>query len=188
MIVSRCLLLSGLLFGLSIATDVSADGLELNQGESTIDFVGSKSDGKHKGGFLKFKVDATPNFEDPAKSSISIEIDAKSIWSDDDKLTNHLKSPDFFDVRNNPTITFESSKIVPKDKDGDKATADITGKMMMLGKTVEIEVPIEAEVTDGAVEMTASFTIDRTKWGMTYGKGKIDNDVKIKVKMLFKRQ
>ncbi len=59
--------------------------------------------------------------------------------------------------------------------------------MTMLGKTVEIEIPIEAEVSDTTVELTADFTIDRTKWGMTYGQGKIDNDVKVKVSFTLKR-
>lgn len=173
--------------GLTLGASVSADELTLEKSSSTIDFVGSKPEGKHKGGFNKFKADVSANFDDPTKSSLAIEIDARSIWSDDDKLTNHLKSPDFFDVRNNPTITFESTKITPKEKEGNKASADITGKMTMLGKTVEIEIPIEAEVSDTTVELTADFTIDRTKWGMTYGQGKIDNDVKVKVSFTLKR-
>jgi polyisoprenoid-binding protein YceI len=177
-----------LLFSLPIAlclTPVSAAGLSLVPGDSEINFVGSKPDGKHKGGFTKFTVDAHAD-EDPAKSSIAVEIDAKSIWSDDEKLTNHLKSPDFFDVRNNPTITFESTKVTPGDKEGDHATGTITGKMTMLGKTVEIEVPIEAEMTEQSIAITAEFTIDRTKWGMTYGQGKIENDVKVNLKFVFK--
>ena len=183
---ARSVLAVTILFGSSVAL-LSAEELTLAAGDSSIDFVGSKADGKHKGGFNKFKIDADANWEDPSKSSISVEIDAKSIWSDNDKLTNHLKSPDFFDVRNNPTITFESTKVEPGGRDGDKVTGKISGKWTMIGKTVEVEVPISAVVTEDSVEMEADFSIDRTKWGMTYGQGKIDNDVKVKVKFMFKR-
>jgi polyisoprenoid-binding protein YceI len=184
--VLRFSLLVGLVLGFNLAPAESVE-LTLVAGDSEINFVGSKPDGKHKGGFTKFTVNADANFEEPTQSSLAVEIDAKSLWSDDDKLSNHLKSPDFFDVRNNPKITFESTKIVPGEDGGEKGTATITGEWTMLGKTVEVEVPVEAEVTEQSIEMTADFTIDRTKWGMTYGQGKIDNKVKVEVKFVFKR-
>jgi polyisoprenoid-binding protein YceI len=181
-------LLFALFAGFVIASDhdsVSADELSLVPEKSTIDFVGSKPEGKHKGGFKKFDSAAIANFDDPSRSTINIQFDAKSIWSDDEKLTNHLKSPDFFDVRKYPAITFESTEIVPGE--GEEKTAKIKGDMQMLGKSVAIEVPIKATVTEETVEITAEFTIDRTKWGMTYGQGKIDNEVKITAKLHFKR-
>ncbi len=166
----------------------TAEQLNAVESESTIKFVGSKADGKHEGGFNKFTVNAEADFQDASKSSISFEIDAKSIWSDNDKLTNHLKSPDFFDVRNNPTITFESTEIVPGEAKEGKAKGTVKGKMTMIGKTVEVEIPITAEVNEDALHLKAEFSIDRTKWGMTYGQGKINNDVEIKVDIAFKRE
>ncbi len=53
------------------------------------------------------------DFGDPSKSSLNIDIDADSLFSDNEMLTNHLKNPDFFDVRKYPTITFESTSIEP---------------------------------------------------------------------------
>jgi polyisoprenoid-binding protein YceI len=162
-----------------------ADDLRLVADQSSIEFVGSKPDGKHKGGFRKFDVAALANFDDPRRSTLNIQIDATSIWSDNDKLTNHLKNPDFFDVRKYPAITFESREIIPIE--GDTPGATIKGDMQMLGKSVELEIPIKATVTDQAVEVTTEFTIDRTKWGMDYGQGKIDNEVKITAKLTLQR-
>lgn len=162
-----------------------ADELSLVHEKSTIDFVGSKPEGKHKGGFKKFESAAIANFDEPSRGSLNIQIDAKSLWSDDEKLTNHLKSPDFFDVRKHPAITFESTEIVPGETE--QPTAIIKGDLQMLGKSVAIEVPIKASVTEEFVEVIADFTIDRTKWGMSYGQGKIDNEVKITAKLHFNR-
>ncbi len=50
----------------------------------------------------------------------------------------------------------------------------------MLGKTVETKVPVKVAMPDdNTVELTATFKIDRTKWGMTYGEGKVNKDVEL---------
>ncbi len=156
--------------------------LKLNKEKSKITFVGKKSDGKHEGGFKEFKTEAKADLENPDKSSIEIEIDTTSLFSDDENLTNHLKNPDFFDVRKHPKITFESTKIEHTD-DG----ATITGKLKMLDKTVEVKVSAKTEMSEKEIKLVADFKIDRTKWGMTFGKGKINEEVEIKAVLLFDR-
>lgn len=169
-----------------LSSPASAVELTLVADQSKINFVGSKPDGKHEGGFKEFEVIADANFEEAAQSSLKIQINTASLWSDNSKLTSHLKNPDFFNVRKFPTITFESTEIIPAgDEKEHKAT--VKGEMNMLGKSVAIDVPIKANVTEEYVEMTAEFKIDRTKWGMNYGQGKIDNDVKISVEFVLKR-
>ena len=169
-----------LVFGVQLP---AAESLELNPKESKIEFVGSKPDGKHDGGFRKFEAEAVADFEETSHSSLKIAIDATSLWSDNTKLTNHLKNPDFFDVRKYPAITFESTKVVP----GDEGKATIVGKMKMLDKVVDVEIPVSAEATERQLTLNADFSIDRTKWGMSYGEGKIDNEVKIKAHLVFMR-
>lgn len=157
--------------------------LKLNAEKSKISFVGKKADGQHEGGFKKFTVKADADFEAPEKSSVNIEIDTASLWADDPKLEGHLKSADFFDIRKYPKIKFESTKIVH----GEEGKAEIIGKLTLLGKTNELKVPVTAEVTEETVHMQADFKLDRTKWGMNYGVGKVDNDVQVKVDFLFAR-
>jgi polyisoprenoid-binding protein YceI len=168
---------------LAVGALQAAEPLTLDAKNSTIEFVGKKSDGQHKGGFKKFTVDATADHEDPTKGTLKIEIDAASLWSDADNLTNHLKNPDFFDVRKHPKITFVATKIA---KEGEKK-GTITGDLTMLGKTVSITVPAEATTTEKTIELTTAFTIDRTKWGMTYGEGKVNNEVDVTAKLVFLR-
>lgn len=141
--------------------------------KSKIDFVGKKADGEHKGGFKKITGSALVDHDNPDQGSIKLEIDTASIWSDNDKLTAHLQNPDFFNVRKYPKITFESTEI----EHTGEGTGVITGKLTMLDKTVETKVPVKAKLTDDGLKLNATFKIDRTKWGMTYGEGKVLNDV-----------
>ncbi|MEI8211755.1 MAG: YceI family protein [Planctomycetota bacterium] len=160
----------------------SAEALKLNKEKSKVEFVGKKTDGSHKGGFKEFTVDAKADTDSPDKSTINIEIDTESLWSDDAKLTEHLKNPDFFNVRKYPKIKFESTKI---EVDGESAT--ITGKLTMLDQTSEIKVPVKVNMSETSIALIADFKLDRTKFGMGYGKGKIDDQVEISAELKFDR-
>ncbi len=163
--------------------NVRAEDLKLDAEKSTIEFVGSKTDGKHTGGFKKFSVNAKADHDNPEKSEIVIEIETDSIYSDDNNLTQHLKNPDFFNVRKFPTIKFQSKKIALVGEDG----AEITGVLTMLDKDVEVTIPVKVQMTEDTLTMKTEFKIDRTKWGMNYGQGKINNEVEISSTMVFNR-
>lgn len=160
---------------LAPALSIAAD-YPLNDKNTTVKFVGSKPKGKHDGGFRSVTGTASVDKGDLATLKISIDIDTTSLYSDNEKLTKHLKSPDFFGVESNPKAKFVSTK-VEKSGDGYKITGDLT----MLGKTKSINFPATLAVGADGLTITSSFTIDRTQWGMTYGQGKVDNDVKLTV-------
>ncbi len=183
MMVHRFLLATGLLMALT-AGAASAEGLELAADQSKIDFTGTKPDGKHDGGFKKFDAVADINPSNPLDGSLVIEIDTTSLWSDNEKLTNHLKNPDFFDVRKFPKIKFESIEMKPGKE---RNQGIMKAKMTMLGKTQEVEMPLTCVVDGSLVKLTSDFKIDRTRWGMTYGQGRVDNDVAIRATLVFKQ-
>src|SRR5205823_6489621 len=72
---------------------------------SSIDFVGSKVTRSHNGGFKKFSGQLKVAGSKLANAGNKVEIDTSSIWTDTDRLTGHLKTPDFFDVGQFPTAT-----------------------------------------------------------------------------------
>lgn len=160
-----------------------AETWTLNAEKSKIDFVGKKPEGAHKGGFKSFKAEAKADLQNPQEGSLKLEIQTDSLWSDDAKLTEHLKNPDFFDVRKYPKITFESTAIEAASEDDVK----LVGKLTMLDKTVEIKVPCKAVLGEGTAELRTEFKLDRTKFGMSYGKGKINDEVEIVATLSFKR-
>ena len=143
---------------------------------TTIEFVGSKQDGKHTGGFKKLKGSVTVDPEKMADAKVEVEIDTTSLHSDAAGLTQHLKGPDFFNVKKHPTAKFVSTKV-----SGDPAAFTMTGKLTLLGKTKEVSIPVKVSSEGDVHTLTGETTIDRTEFGMTYGKGKIDDKVAIKI-------
>jgi len=142
---------------------------------SKIDWIGSKVTRQHNGGFKTF--DGTFHLvdNDPGKSRVTVHIDATSIWSDNDRLTGHLKSPDFFDVATYPEATFESSAIEP---DGD--AWKVTGNLTMHGVTKSITFPASIAVGNDQVVVSSEFFIKRFDWNIAW-KGKADDLVRDEV-------
>jgi polyisoprenoid-binding protein YceI len=76
---------------------------------------------------------------DHAKSSFTIEIKAADVTSGNDKRDTHLKSPDFFNAAQYPTITFKSTSVKP----GEGKVLQVAGELTMHGVTKSITVPVE---------------------------------------------
>jgi polyisoprenoid-binding protein YceI len=149
----------------------------LSEANTTIKFVGSKAEGKHDGGFKKLKGQATVSGTDVTKLQIAVDIDTTSLWADDPKLTGHLKSPDFFDVKRNPTSRFISTKIAR----GDDGNYNVTGDLTLNGRKKSITFPAKITLANDRFTLDASFKINRHDFGISYGKGKIHDAVTISV-------
>jgi polyisoprenoid-binding protein YceI len=171
----RMLILSVAL-ALLASSAVAETKVTLDGKNTKIQFVGTKKGGKHEGGFHKLSGTATAG-SDPTTLKISVEIDTTSLYSDNKKLTGHLQNQDFFDVKKYPTAKFVTTK-VEKAKEGYTITGDLT----LLGKTKAVSFPATVEVKDGKLSLKSSkFTINRSEWGMTYGKGMVNDEVTLTV-------
>jgi len=69
-------------------------------------------------------LDFDPN--NPEATTLSVTMDAKSVWSGDEARDKHLRTADFLDVENHPTITFKSTKVEKVDDKNFKITGDFT--------------------------------------------------------------
>src|SRR5436309_515880 len=85
------------------------DAVKLTGGNTKVTFVGTKPGGKHNGGFKV--VSGTATVEAGKLTAVEAEFDAGSLYTDTPMLTNHLKSPDFFDVKQHPKATFKSTGV-----------------------------------------------------------------------------
>lgn len=142
--------------------------------DSTISFIGSKVTGSHEGGFNSFEgTIAVADGKIVAPSKITIQMD--SIWSDNNRLTGHLKSPDFFDTANIPTAEF----MVTSMHDTPQGP-ELTGNLTLHGVTKSITFKPEVSISDDQLSLKAEFDIMRFDFGIVY-KGKADDLIRDEV-------
>jgi polyisoprenoid-binding protein YceI len=145
------------------ATGSQADtSLTINPSNSKVEFIGAKVTASHPGGFTDFsgKVELGDPIE---KSQIEVTIQTASLYADKEKLTKHLKSPDFFDVQKFPTVTFRSVEIEKSD-----AGHMVAGDLTLHGVTKRIAFPVTVSATDEEVSASAEFSINRQDYGISY--------------------
>jgi polyisoprenoid-binding protein YceI len=107
--------------------------------------------------------------EDLTRSRLDVTIDATSIDTKEDKRDAHLRSPDFLDVDNYPTITFKSTRI---ERDGD--TYNVVGDITIRGVTKQVTLEVEGgeQVRDpwGGTRtgFSAKAKLNRKDFGLTW--------------------
>jgi polyisoprenoid-binding protein YceI len=105
----------------------------------------------------------------------TITITDRKDTSSDNGLVSHLKDADFFDVKKYPRGTFQLTKAIKVASD---SSYYITGQLTLRAITQEIHFPATIVRNRGDIVATASLTIDRTKWGITYKSGSVFGFVK----------
>lgn len=157
----------------------SGQTLAIDTARSAINWKAAKVTRRHDGGFRAF--DGTVTVADGAVTGVNINIDTRSVWTDTDRLTGHLKSPDFFEVETYPEAAFEADRFEPVDSTG--ATHLVTGNLSMHGRSHGVTFPATITVSGDSVTATADFIINRTDWGINY-KGQADDLVEENVRLL----
>ena len=118
-----------------------------------------------QGQFRKFEAEIDFDPENVETSSVSFVIDANSVDTRDEKRDQHLMSPDFFDAKQYPDVTFKSKKVTAK---GDDFAVD--GELSIRGVTKPLSVVVkktgEGEFYGARIGYETSFTIKRRDFGM----------------------
>ena len=124
-----------------------------------------------RGEFTKISGGALINPVDPAKSSVQVTIEASSVNTREPQRDEHLRSADFFDVANHPTLTFRSQRIETLGAEHFKVTGDLT----IRGVTKEVPFNVEgptAPIKDPwgniRVGVSASAKINRKDFGVAF--------------------
>ncbi len=98
------------------------------------------------GSFSDFKGGSTVEAETYTLKNVNIEIQATSINTGTEGRDNHLRTDDFFDVENYPTITFNSTNIVQNGVD-----YEVEGDFTMHGITKQVTIPFKRSHTEKMV-------------------------------------
>jgi polyisoprenoid-binding protein YceI len=127
------------------------------------------------------------NEADLTKSTVTATIDLTGIDTGEEARNNHLKSPDFFDVANNPTATFTSTSVV---KSGTGLT--INGNLTVHGVTKPVVLaadgprgPAPGMDHKPHAGFSATTTIKRTDFGIggKFPAAVVGDDVKLDIEL-----
>lgn len=168
--------------------------LNVDKNQSTVSWKASKVTGTH---FGKVKISkAELDFRNERIQGGSFELDMTSITVEDitdansnKRLTDHLKSDDFFSSEK-----FKSSSMkITSAKTNNGKDYQITGDLVIKGISHPVTFPAIVEVSGNKITATANITFDRTKYDIKYRSGSyfenladrlIYDDVHLEVKLV----
>ena len=124
---------------------------------------------KVRGQFARFSGTVTIA-EDPAQSSVEVDVDLDSVDTKDDKRDAHLRSADFFHTEQNQKMSFRSTNV--RHGKGDQWT--VTGDLTIgdVTRPIELDVTYEGAATSpwGATSIgfSASGKLNREDFGLNW--------------------
>ena len=133
----------------------------------------------------------TLNTEDPSQMLFDVQIKTESVDTNATNRNNHLKSPDFFNAKQFPTISFKSKSV----QSSGENMYTVAGELTLHGVTKPITVQMEF-VGQGdkgprfgyRAGFDVTFTIKRSDYGMNFMQGMLGDEVRIMVGLEGARQ
>jgi polyisoprenoid-binding protein YceI len=125
---------------------------------------------KVRGAFNEFEGSAVIDGQNPANSSATVTVQVASVDTRNGQRDGHLRTNDFLDVENYPTITFTSTSIAHLGGNDFEVTGNLTIKDVT--KTVTIPLEYQGVATDPfgnqRIGFEGSTQIVRSEYGVTY--------------------
>lgn len=152
--------------------------LTVSPAQSQLSWEGKKVTGKHDG-TLSIKNGSVKLDNDKIVGG-SFDIDMNSITvldikdpKDNAKLTNHLKSDDFFSASNFPAAKFTITETtpIPGAEEG-QPNYNVSGDLSIKGITHPVSFPAIVHINGNQASANAEVKLDRTMWNVRYGSGK----------------
>ena len=125
---------------------------------------------KVRGLFKEFEGHLHIDGADPTRSSAEVTIQVASIDSQQADRDNHLRSADFFDAENYPTITFKSTKAEILDGDTYRLTGDLTIRDKTHPVTIDLEFTGAVNDPFGLfrIGFEGSVVVNRRDWDLSW--------------------
>lgn len=146
-------------------TNIDLSGKSLDVESSSIAWTG-KAVGRGHTGTIRIK-SGNLDLEGGQLNSGELVIDMTTIKDDggSERLENHLRSKDFFDVQN-----FSEARIKTKEIEIiDESTYRVSADLEIKGISNPVEFTIAVSEEDGAVKLQTELSIDRSLWDVRYG-------------------
>jgi polyisoprenoid-binding protein YceI len=153
-IVLSSILAAALMIGVSSAASAK-ESYKFDPTGSTIGFSVHQFLGTTRGKFTNFSGTIEVDREHPENSSVTAQIDVRSIDTRIKKRDDHLRSAEFFNVEKFPRITFKSRSV----KRTGPQSGDILGDLTMHGVTKPVTLHVKL--------LTPVNETGRTRWSVT---------------------
>lgn len=145
---------------------------QVDPGHSEVAFRIRHFMSKVPGRFDTWSGTVTVDPADWSSAQVSVEIRTASIDTQNERRDAHLRSTDFFAADSFPTITFRSTKVARRGKDGLVLDGLLTMKgvtrpVTLTGTLVGMQRDAQGKQRAG---LEAQGVIDRTAWGVTWNK------------------
>ena len=158
-----CLLVCTLLSVATTATDVPV--VHITHHDSTIKFS-VKASVALEGKFDKWRSTLVFTSPDVTTGVLDIKIEADSVDTGSGMKNGKLKSEKFFDVKNYPTITFHSTKVVQTAPDVFEVDGDFTIRGVSNPEKLTLTLPT---AKNGFEHIDGKMVFDRKDYGMNSG-------------------
>lgn len=124
-------------------------------------------------------VELEPGAQIPVK--VTAALDASKLDTHNDMRDGDLRSDHFFNTASTPDITFVSTKISGTDPKHFTVAGDLTMHGQTHPVTLDAQVVAAGKTPRGRslIAYSATASIDRTQWGMTYGPMIVGNGIDI---------
>jgi polyisoprenoid-binding protein YceI len=174
----------------TIAQKLDAGTFKLDPVHSHVSFAVSYLGGTFRGSFAP--VDGALEVSEDGSISLKGSTKAENVKVQEENLTGHLQSPDFFDAERAPELSFESNEV---NVDGSSVT--VKGDLSIKGasKPVELKGSLGEPLTDPfgneRVGLKLTGSIDRTAFGIEWnnplpsGEPALGNDVTLESELFF---
>ena len=125
---------------------------------------------KVRGSFENFTGSVNFDEETPTNTTVNVEVDLTSINTRDEQRDGHLKSPDFFDVENYPTMKFVSTRVEQIDENNGRLIGNLTIKGVTKEVALDVEYAGVAKSPWGteSAGFSAAGSINRKEWGLNW--------------------
>ena len=157
------------LMAFTAARPAAADNYVLDDQHTSIVFAANHFGYSYTYGmFGKYRGDFSIDMNNPAAGKFQFAIDAASLDTKSAKRDEHLRGPDFFNVKQFPEITFQSTRIVAGRK-----KLNVTGNLTMHGVKKQIVLPLtyvgagKGPYGNERIGFYGSFKVKRSEFGIT---------------------
>ncbi len=178
------------LFAMGLATSTllglgmvaTGDDYTIDSAHSGVNFKISHSDLNWiYGRFNSFSGEFAIDSSDPSKSSFAMKIKPESVDTNNAARDGHLRSPDFFNTKQFPSMSFTSTSVKPIE-----GGFEVTGEFTLHGQTKPVTFSLKGGKTVSMKGMqktgyTAEFPIKRSEFGVGKPSPMLGDDVWVSI-------